>query len=118
MPKTGPLAKSNSLYGSDFMKSGFNPFSAGGNEEVSNLKKKLEDLKLPEEARKIVEQEISKVSKLSPSNQEYHVSINYLQTISDLPWNTSDPEQNNPDLAREILDRDHFGLEAVKKRII
>jgi ATP-dependent Lon protease len=46
------------------------------------------------------------------------VSLNYLQVIADLPWNTADPEQNNPTLAREVLERDHFGLEKVKKRII
>lgn len=46
------------------------------------------------------------------------MSLNYLQTIADLPWNTSDPEQLDPERAREILERDHFGLEKVKKRII
>lgn len=100
------------------MKQGFGPFGNSNNDEINNLRKKLEELKLPEEAKKIVEQELNKVSKLSPSNQEYHVSINYLQTISDLPWNISDKEQNDPDLAKQILERDHFGLEAVKKRII
>lgn len=58
------------------------------------------------------------MSKLSPQNSEYHVSINYLKTIADLPWNISDPDNNDTSGAREILDRDHFGLEQVKKRII
>lgn len=44
--------------------------------------------------------------------------MNYLNTLSDLPWSISDIEQNNPDLAKEVLERDHFGLDAVKKRII
>lgn len=110
-------SNSNNPFSSDYMKSNFSPFG-GGNEEVTNLKKKLEEIKLPEEARKIVDQELNKASKISPSNQEYHVCINYLQTLSELPWGTSDPEQNNPEQAREILERDHFGLEAVKKRII
>lgn len=44
--------------------------------------------------------------------------INYLQTIADLPWGVSDTDQNDPDKAHEILERDHFGLETVKKRII
>ena len=55
---------------------------------------------------------------MSPSNQEYHVSVNYLNTIADLPWNISDVEQNDPTIAKEILERDHFGLDKVKKRII
>ena len=65
---------------------------SGQNDEVENLRKKLNDLKLPEEAKKIVDGELQKVSRISPSNQEYHVSINYLQTIADLPWGISDPD--------------------------
>ena len=48
------MPRSGSIFGSDIMKSSFNPFG-GGNEEVSNLKKKLDDMKLPEEAKKIVD---------------------------------------------------------------
>ena len=75
-------------------------------------------MKLPEETKKLVDEEIQKVSRLSPNNQDYHVSINYLQTISDLPWSISSPDQLDLKVARDILERDHYGLEAVKKRII
>jgi ATP-dependent Lon protease len=44
--------------------------------------------------------------------------LNYLTTISNLPWNKSEPETTNPSVAQEVLDRDHYGLEQVKKRII
>ncbi len=90
----------------------------GPGPEVQEIIKKLEEIKLPEETRKIVDQEIQKVSRLSPTNQEYHVSLNYLQIMVDLPWNVSDTEQSDPSKAKEILERDHFGLEKVKKRII
>jgi ATP-dependent Lon protease len=73
---------------------------------------------LPEEAKKIVDLEFNKVSRMPPQHHEYHVSINYLQTIADLPWNKSDPENLDPEKAKEILERDHFGLEMIKKRII
>ena len=46
------------------------------------------------------------------------MSLNYLQIISELPWNLSDSEQNDPMKAKEVLERDHFGLDKVKKRII
>ena len=46
------------------------------------------------------------------------MSLNYLQTIADLPWDMSDVEQNEPSKASDILERDHFGLDKVKKRII
>lgn len=49
-----------------------------GHDEVENLKKKIEELALPEEAKRIVDQELSKVERMSPQNSEYHVSLNYL----------------------------------------
>lgn len=58
-------------------------------DEINALKQKLEELKLPEETKKITDQEIRKLQKLGPRNQEYHVSLNYLQTLSELPWNTA-----------------------------
>lgn len=76
----------------DFMSGLGGGMGSAPNEEVQNITKKLQDLKLPEETRKIIDQEVQKVSRLSPSNQEYHVSLNYLQTIADLPWNISDVE--------------------------
>jgi ATP-dependent Lon protease len=44
--------------------------------------------------------------------------MNYLQTISDLPWNVKDPENLDTKVASDILERDHFGLDQVKTRII
>jgi ATP-dependent Lon protease len=65
-----------------------------------------------------VQQELKKLKALEPRNQEYHVSLNYLTTISNLPWVHSDPENHDPSNAVAVLDRDHFGLDQVKKRII
>ena len=50
----------------------------GGNEEIEILRKKIEELQLPEEAKRIVDQEINKAQRLNPQNSEYHVSLNYL----------------------------------------
>jgi len=61
---------------------------------------------------------MKKLRSLDPRNQEYHVSMNYLTTISNLPWNTYQEENGDPKNARSILDDDHFGLEQVKKRIV
>ena len=62
--------------------------------------------------------ELKKLKQLGPRNQEYHVSLNYLQTIADLPWNTSQEENLDPAKAEVILDRDHYGLDQIKQRII
>lgn len=96
----------------------YNKMKNGEESEVEQLYKKLSDLKLPEETQKIVEMEMKKVRNLDPRNQEYHVSVNYLTTISNLPWNQVQVENDDPKNAREILDEDHFGLDQVKKRIV
>jgi len=82
------------------------------------LHAKIQKLNLPEEAKAIVEQEIRKLKQIGPRNQEYHVGMNYLQTIADLPWNVKDEENLDTKVASQVLERDHFGLDTVKTRII
>ena len=55
---------------------------------------------------------------MQPSNSEYHVIMNYLETIVDLPWNVSQVENLDPENAMAVLEKDHFGLEKVKQRIV
>ncbi len=68
------------------------PQSGQENDEVKELESRLDELEMPEEAKKIYKQEIKKLKQLGPRNQEYHVSMNYLQTLADLPWGIYDPE--------------------------
>ena len=75
-------------------------------------------MQIPDEAKQIYKREIKKLKQLGPRNQEYHVSINYLQTMADLPWGKCEPEILDPDKAQTVLDNDHFGLDTVKKRIV
>ena len=82
-----------------------------GPDEVEELKTKLDELELTEEAKKITTTELKKLRQLGPRNQEYHVSMNYLNTIAELPWGKFDDENLEPELAHETLDRDHFGLD-------
>ena len=72
-----PMGKSGGPNFNDIFRGGMGGMG-GNNDEVTNLRKAIEEIKLPEEAKKIVDSELNKVSKLSPSNQEYHVAINYL----------------------------------------
>ena len=87
-------------------------------DEIATLVSKLNSLQLPEETKRITDMEVKKLRQLGPRNQEYHVSMNYLQTIADLPWNIQDEENLDPVKAKEILERDHYGLELIKNRII
>ena len=62
--------------------------------------------------------ELKKIKRIGSQSQEYHVGLNYLQHIADLPWNISDAESLDPKRAQEVLDKDHFGLEKIKTRIV
>lgn len=64
--------------------------------EVEFIYNKLIQSNLPEETLKIVNQEMKKLRNLDPRNQEYHVSLNYLTTMSNLPWNISQQENQDP----------------------
>lgn len=86
--------------------------------EVKELKEKLESLDLPPEVRKEAEKEIERLSRLSPNSFEYPVIRNYLDWIIELPWGVSTEDNLDIDLARKILDEDHYDLEKVKERIL
>jgi ATP-dependent Lon protease len=88
------------------------------NLEIKELRDRMEKAKLPEEARKTVEKELDRLSKMHASSAEYTVSRTYIEWLLDLPWSVS--TQDNLDIAkaREVLERDHYGLEKVKKRIL
>lgn len=69
------------------------------NDEIDELATKLEKLDLTEEARKISQQELKKLKALGPRNQEYHVSMNYLTQMAELPWGITDTENLDPSVA-------------------
>ncbi len=87
-------------------------------QEVKSLREKAEKKKWTEPVAQIFEKEIDKLQRLNPNSGEFSVQVNYLQTMLDLPWN--EYTEDNFDLKRagKILDRDHFGLDQVKERIL
>jgi ATP-dependent Lon protease len=87
-------------------------------DDLMSLKMKIKSLNLPEEVAKKADEEYKKLSRLSPHMPEYFVVYNYLNWILDLPWD--DPENKEIDInqSEEILNRDHYGLEKVKDRIL
>ncbi len=86
--------------------------------EIRELRERIEEKKLPEEARKVVEKELSRLERISPSSPEYTVSRNYIDWILDLPWLESTIDTLDLNKAEEDLDRDHYGLKKIKKRIL
>jgi ATP-dependent Lon protease len=89
-----------------------------GNVEQNELRKKIDEAGLPEEARKAAEREFKRLSQMNPSSAEYMVSRTYLDWILDLPWQKSTPDVLDIPRARGVLENDHYGLAKVKNRIL
>lgn len=86
--------------------------------ESENWSSKLKELNLDDEITKKVQREIDKYSKMPPSSPESSVIRNYVETILELPWNTSSEGNSDIKKAERILEREHYGLEKVKERIL
>jgi ATP-dependent Lon protease len=93
----------------------------GGNpieQEIEDLKAKAKRKKWAKETGITFTKEVEKLGRLNPATGEYSVQLNYLQTLLELPWNEFTKDNFDLKRAQRILDRDHFGLEKVKERII
>jgi ATP-dependent Lon protease len=86
--------------------------------EVNELRERLGELTLPEDAAKAAARELDRLEKLPPAAAEYGVIRTYLEWILTLPWGTYTADNLDLTHAREVLDADHFDLEKVKDRII
>jgi ATP-dependent Lon protease len=86
--------------------------------ELEKFKKRLNDLVLPEEVQKVIDDEFEKLAILESGSAEYGVTRNYLDWLTLLPWGKFSTDKLDIKKARKILDRDHEGLKEVKERII
>ncbi|HBT97781.1 MAG TPA: endopeptidase La [Desulfobulbaceae bacterium] len=86
--------------------------------ELEKYEARLKNLVLSDEARDRVTEEMEKLKLIGPSSPEFSVSRTYLDWLTILPWGVYSKESYNIDKARRILDRDHYGLEDVKERIL
>jgi ATP-dependent Lon protease len=89
-----------------------------GNVEMGELRKRIDAAGLPEEALKVAEKEYKRLSQMNQASAEYTVSRTYLDWILDLPWSVATEDSLDIAHAREVLERDHYGLEKVKNRIL
>ncbi|MGK0428110.1 MAG: ATP-dependent Lon protease [Ulvibacter sp.] len=93
----------------------------GGNsseEEIEEMRARSKKKKWNEEVDKHFEKELAKLQRLNPQVAEFGIQRNYLDLLLDLPWNEFSKDKFDLNRARKILDRDHYGLDDVKKRII
>ncbi|GGY49169.1 endopeptidase La [Parvularcula lutaonensis] len=89
-----------------------------GKDELSELEERIAKTKLSKEARAKAEAELKKLRQMSPMSAESTVVRNYLDWLLSIPWGSKNKLKADLDKAQEVLDRDHYGLEKVKERII
>jgi ATP-dependent Lon protease len=93
----------------------------GGNpseQEINELTEKSKDKKWTKEVGEAFDKEMKKLKRMNPSAAEYSIQMNYLETMVNLPWGEYTKDNLDLNHAQKVLDKDHFGLEKVKERII
>ena len=93
----------------------------GGNpqdQDANELRKKAEEKNWSKEVAEIFNKEVGKLERINPQTPDYHVQLNYLQLFVSLPWGEYSKDNLDINNAQKILDRDHYGREKVKERIL
>ena len=90
----------------------------GSQEEQEAYKRLLEATPIPADAKQKIAKDISRLSRMPPGYPEGAVLRNYMDLLFEMPWGKTDPERLEIPQARKLLDRDHYGLEKVKERIL
>lgn len=86
--------------------------------EINELRKAIEDARMPEQAYKEAMRELDRLAKMQPGAAEYTVSRTYIDWLVALPWSVSTEDNLDIEAARRVLDEDHYDLEKVKERIL
>lgn len=91
---------------------------ADESEDLGELKQSLESAKLPREARQEADKQLKRLERMPLESSEYALLRTYLEWLADLPWSKRTKDRLDLDVAKEILDEDHYGLDKVKERIL
>jgi len=91
---------------------------AGQDQEVEEMREKATKMKWGKDVADIFAKELAKLERTHPQSPDYSVQLNYLQTMLSLPWNTYTTDNFNLKNAEKTLNKDHYGLEKVKERIL
>lgn len=99
---------------------GHSAFWGDNQNDIEELKKRAAEKNLPEQVAKTFEKELTKLSRIQPMSSDYTVQYSYLETLLDIPWTVAEKATGNFDVAkaREVMERDHYGIAKVKERII
>ena len=85
---------------------------------VEDLRERLDEAKLPKPAREQAERELNRLNLIPPASPEFSVIVGYVETLADLPWEKLTPDNLDLAAAQRVLDRDHYDLAKVKRRLI
>jgi len=85
---------------------------------INELRRKIDEARMPEEALKEANRELSRLEKLPTVSPEYSIIRTYLELLTSLPWSKSTGEKIDVPRAREVLNKDHYDLEKIKDRIL
>ena len=88
------------------------------NEDIARFREKAKEKKWPDRIAELFEKELSRLEHINPNSGDYNVQYGYVEFLLDLPWDVVTEDNLDMKNARKVLDRDHFGLEKVKERII
>lgn len=89
-----------------------------GNNDATELEDKASKLYMPTKVAETFKREVEKFKRINPQSPDYNMQLNYLQTIVSLPWGIDTKDNLNIKNAERVLDRDHYGMEKVKERIL
>jgi ATP-dependent Lon protease len=90
----------------------------GEGNELGELRKRIEDAKLPEAVATVAMREVDRLGRMGPASPEYQMIRTYLDWVLDIPWSVSTEDRIDPVEARQVLDEDHYDLDKVKERIV
>ena len=90
----------------------------GASDQIERLRKRLEEAKPPSEVLAQADRELKRLDVIPPASPEYSVIVSYVETIAELPWSKLSQDNLDLDQAQQVLDRDHYDLEKVKRRLI
>lgn len=89
-----------------------------GNSDVTEIERKAEGLTFPDKVKELFKREVEKLKRLNQQSPDYNIQLNYLQTLVALPWGINTEDNLSIKNAEHVLERDHYGMEKVKERIL
>src|ERR671919_201209 len=90
----------------------------GEGQETADLRKRIEDAKLPEAANAVANRELDRLGRMGAQSPEYQMIRTYIDWLLDVPWAVTTPDRLDPVEGRKVLDEDHYDLDKVKERIV